>query len=75
MSKYLYRDKMLSNIYYEMRKVGQWMTRKEICDAVGRAKTPEMIELIDSLVDAGLLLRKQYFLKNGKLIFFYLAKD
>ncbi len=50
---------------------GRAMNRLEIARAVGRAKTPHLIHMIEGLVAAGMLNRVQSVRSNGLLEFFY----
>ena len=41
------------------------LTRKQIVTALGRAKSPHLLDLIESLVEEGYLERTVYTLHNG----------
>lgn len=49
----------------------EYLTRLEIARAVGRAKTPHLVALIEELVEHGILVRHELDNGNGLPIFVY----
>jgi hypothetical protein len=52
-------------------KEGAWLSRKDIADALRRAKTPSLIARINSLVERGYLLVTTRTLPNRVDMFYY----
>lgn len=50
---------------------GIWLTRKEVCDCLGRAKSPALIAVIGVAVGMGFLSSKTTKLPNGVPMFQY----
>jgi hypothetical protein len=51
------------------------MTRSEICKKCDRAKSPRMIQIIESLVENGFLIRDQDIRANGVVIYYYMISE
>lgn len=51
------------------------LTRLEIARILGRKKTPHLIELIEHLVQIGVLIRHNEPMPNGKPCYFYALSD
>lgn len=51
------------------------VTRTEIARALGRAKTPYLIDVIESLVGAGVLSRSHYVRHNGVVCYLYELRE
>lgn len=49
----------------------KWKSRKEIADALGRAKSPSLIAMLGIAAGTGILLRKAVRLPNGVDMFMY----
>lgn len=51
------------------------LTRTQIARALSRAKTPYLIDVIESLVDSGVLLRTHYVRHNGVVCYLYQLRE
>lgn len=58
-------------IYSACVSAERYLTRLEIARAVGRAKTPHLVALIEQLVEDGILVRHELDNGNGLPIFVY----
>lgn len=59
------RDETLEMIVEAVAHAPSGLSRTQIADAINRAKTPHLIDLIEGLVDAGYLERHVKVFRNG----------
>ena len=52
-----------------------WLSRKEICKAIGRAKTPELIKIIEEYYENGVFNRKTKMSMWQKKYYVYQLAD
>lgn len=51
------------------------ISRKQIADAIGRAKTPEVIKIIENFVKAGFFHKIEDRARNGALMYKYFGTE
>jgi len=51
------------------------LSRRQICSAIGRAKSPHILEMIESLVSEGKLIKTQITINTGLSAYVYFVRE
>lgn len=73
--KHRARDDTLALIVAAVAAAPDGLTRSQIAAALARTKTPHLIDLIESLVDQGILLRQVKVFGNGVEGYLYVHNE
>lgn len=69
--RYRSNEETLALIIRAVAAAPRPLKRTEICKAIKRAKSPHMIQIIESLVETGQLNRTHYIQANGVIVYTY----
>jgi len=65
------RQELVNAIYCSVIGSEVPMTRLMICRAIGRAKSPHILKVIDALVEGGWLVREMDSTERGEPVWYY----
>lgn len=72
MGKRYSQQELCDSIYnYLIANGDKWVTRKDICEGIGRKKSPHILRMIEHLADSGYAEKTSQAFVGGYTIFFY----
>jgi predicted transcriptional regulator len=71
MSKYRTPEETEFAIIWALRTAEAPMSRSDIAKSIGRRKTPHLIDIIEGLVERGVIVTSEGEMPNGMPIFYY----